>query len=224
MESDEVRHCPDRVARHLGVAAMAHLTSTFLWEFARNPLATGSLIPSSRWLAREAVAAVPADGRPVVVELGPGTGSMTRAIQQHLSEGGHHLAVELNPRFAELIEARFPTVEVVNADAARLPELVRSRGLPHADAIVSSLPWASFSENFQNALLRAVTASLAPDGVFTTFAYLHALYTPAARRFRGRLRESFDEVVVGRTVWRNLPPALVYSARRPRVSATLQAV
>jgi phospholipid N-methyltransferase len=203
---------------------MARLTGTFLREFARSPLSTGSLVPSSRWLAAEAAAAVPAAGRPVVVELGPGTGSMTQAIQHRLAGRGNHLAVELNPRFAELLEARFPGVDVLNADAARLPELVRSRGHGQVDAIVSGLPWAMFSEELQNSLLEAVTASLAPNGRFTTFAYLHALWTPPARRFRERLRANFEDVMVGRTVWRNLPPALVYFASRPRVPARLQAV
>jgi phospholipid N-methyltransferase len=202
---------------------MARLTGTFLREFARSPFATGSLVPSSRWLSTETVSVIPAEGQPLVVELGPGTGAITQAIQNRLGGRGNHLAVELNPRFAELIEARFPSVHVVNADAAQLPELVRSRGFDRVDAIVSGLPWAMFSEELQDSLLEAVVGSLAPDGGFTTFAYLHALWTPPARRFRERLRTRFDELVVGRAVWRNLPPALVYFARRPRVPASLQA-
>ncbi|HEX6077781.1 MAG TPA: methyltransferase domain-containing protein [Micromonosporaceae bacterium] len=201
---------------------MARLTGTFLWQFARSPFATGSLVPSSRWLATETVTAIPSKGQPLVVELGPGTGAITQAIQSRLAGRGNHLAVELNPRFAELIESRFPAVDVVNADAARLPELVRSRGFGQVDTIVSGLPWAMFSEELQDSLLEAVVASLAPDGGFATFAYLHALWTPPARRFRERLRASFDEVVVGGTVWRNVPPALVYFARQPRIPANLQ--
>ncbi len=203
---------------------MARQTGTFLREFARSPFSTGSLVPSSRWLATEAVAAVPTQGRPVVVELGPGTGSITQAIQHRLAGRGSHLAVELNPRFAEMLEARFPAVDVLNADAAHLPDLVRARGHSQVDAIVSGLPWAMFSEDLQDSLLEAVTASLTSQGRFTTFAYLHALWTPPARRFRERLSANFHEVMMGRTVWRNLPPALVYFASRPRVPARLQAV
>lgn len=188
----------------------------FLREFLRNPLHTGGVVPSSRHLAAEVVIPIPDTGKPVVVELGPGTGALTGAIQERLDGRGHHLAVELNPRFAELIAARFPGVEVINDNAANLPDLVRARGFEQADTIVSGLPWASFPASLQNTLLDAVTATLAPDGAFTTFAYLHALRLQPARRFRKRLCEAFDEVVVGRTVWRNLPPALVYFARRPR--------
>ena len=61
-----------------------------------------------------------------------------------------------------------------------------------------------------------VVRALAPDGVFTTFAYIHALWTPPARRLRRALHERFEEVVPSATVWANLPPALVYYCRRPR--------
>jgi len=82
--------------------------------------------------------------------------------------------------------------------------------------IVSGLPWAAFSSEVQLDLLRAVVRSLRPDGAFTTFAYTHARPLGPAIRFRHRLGLAFEEVVPSRTVWRNLPPAFVYHARRPR--------
>ena len=57
-----------------------------------------------------------------------------------------------------------------------------------------------------------------PHGAFTTFAYLHALWSPPARRLRRELERTFQEVVPGRTVWANLPAALVYHARSPAPS------
>jgi hypothetical protein len=54
--------------------------------------------------------------------------------------------------------------------------------------------------------------------VFTAFASGHARVPPPAVRFRRRLQAGFEEVVAGLTVWRNLPPAFVYHARRPRTA------
>ena len=197
---------------------MAGSVGTFFREFVRDPLHTGAVLPSSQRLAEEAVSVVPPTGEPVVVELGPGTGAFTEAIQRRLAGRGHHVAVELNPRFADLVATRFPTVDVVCADAATLPDLLTERGLARADVIVSGLPWAAFPTEVQNRLLNAVTRTLVPDGAFTTFAYIHALRLPPARRFRKRLTECFHDVMWSQTVWRNVPPAMVYLARRPRVS------
>ena len=105
---------------------------------------------------------------------------------------------------------------MVTDDARRLPAILGAHGHPHADVIVSGLPWAAFREAQQRELLDAVASSLPSYGVFTTFAYIHARWSGPARRFRRALESRFDEVVLGRTVWANLPPALVYHCRRPR--------
>ncbi|MEU5786327.1 methyltransferase domain-containing protein [Micromonospora purpureochromogenes] len=187
----------------------------FLLEFARDPMTVGAVAPSGRALARIATAAVPRTGSPVVVELGPGTGAFTEAIQRRLDARGRHIAVEINARFAQRLAARYPAVDVEHADAAGLAAVLAHRGLQHADVVVSGLPWAAFGEGQQRDALAAVVAALPPDGVFTTFAYVHTRWAPPARRLLRSLQSRFDEVVVSRTVWANLPPALVYYCRRP---------
>ncbi|MGH3978968.1 MAG: hypothetical protein ACRDRZ_08210 [Pseudonocardiaceae bacterium] len=55
-----------------------------------------------------------------------------------------------------------------------------------------------------------------PRGALTQLGYAATRWAPPARRQLGELRSSFEEVTITRTVWRNLPPAVVYLARRPR--------
>lgn len=195
----------------------------FFREFARAPLSVGAVAPSSTILARHICATVPESGDPVVVELGPGTGAFTDVIQRRLGGRGHHLAIELNPVFAGRLADRYPGLDVAVSDAAHLGDLLGQRGLGRADVVVSGLPWAAFSAGRQGSVLDAVRQAMAPGGAFTTFAYVHALWAPPARRLRSALHAAFEEVVVGRTVWRNVPPALVYHARRPRTLAALPA-
>jgi phosphatidylethanolamine/phosphatidyl-N-methylethanolamine N-methyltransferase len=195
---------------------MANESAIFFSQFLRAPATTGAFAPSSRRLSSAVCVPVPERGDPVVVELGPGTGPFTAEIQRRLGGRGRHLAVEINPRLAGPLAAAHPGVEVVVDNAARLPELLAERGVASADVIVSGLPWAAFSYDHQAEVLRAIMEALAPGGAFTTFSYVHARLLPPALRFRARLAEAFEEVVPGRTVWRNLPPAFVYHARRPR--------
>ncbi|WP_433257255.1 class I SAM-dependent methyltransferase [Streptosporangium sp. CA-135522] len=197
---------------------MTNDTTLFLGQWIRSPGTVGAVAPSSRRLAETVTTPVPHRGDPVVVELGPGTGAFTAEIQRRLGGRGHHMAVEINPRLAEFLSTRHPKVDVVVDDAARLPQLLEERGFVKADAIVSGLPWAAFSEETQIRLMDAVTAIMDPNTAFTTFAYSFAKRLPPALRFRQRLHDTFEEVVVGRTVWGNLPPAFVYHARRPRES------
>jgi hypothetical protein len=103
-----------------------------------------------------------------------------------------------------------------------LREVLAERGHHSADVIVSGLPWAAFAASLQHDLLDTLTGALAPHGAFTTFAYAHTRRAPPARRLRQSLGGWFEEVVVSRTVWANMPPAFVYFCRRPRVPALVQ--
>jgi phospholipid N-methyltransferase len=50
--------------------------------------------PSSTGLAELLAAVTPTAGSPVVVELGPGTGSVSSAIQRRLPDKGRHLVFD----------------------------------------------------------------------------------------------------------------------------------
>lgn len=187
----------------------------FLREFLRNPARTGSFAPSSRHLAAAMIEPIPLQGAPVIVELGPGTGAFTQHIETRLAGRGRQVAVEVNPTLAARLAARHPRVDVLTADAARLPEILAGLGVQQVDVIVCGLPWAAFNPVTQAAILDAVKTVLTPEGAFTTFGYGIWRWTPAAKRMRNLLLAEFEEVVIGRTVTRNLPPAFVYYAGRP---------
>ena len=187
----------------------------FIREFAKAPTVVASVIPSGKALARQMTSPSPSVGQPVVVELGSGTGAFSRTIQERLNGRGRHIALDINERFTALLTERFAGLDAVTADARHVSAVLAERGLGPADAIVSSLPWASFRHERQRELLDAVVDALSPQGAFTTFAYVHARRFIPARRLRRSLADRFEEVVLGRTVWANLPPALVYHCRRP---------
>jgi phospholipid N-methyltransferase len=192
-------------------------TGRFLREFVRDPLHTASVTPSSRALAAAMTLPLPVTGEPVVVELGPGTGAFTRAIQERTGGRARHIAVELNPGWADLLARRCPEVEVVRADARELPRLLADRGLASVDAVVSGLPWVAYAPGPDARGLHAlIVEALGPAGVFTQFGYSWTRWAPPARRQLADLRAHFAEVATSRTVWRNFPSAVVYTARQPR--------
>ena len=189
----------------------------FLAAALRKPGQIGAVAPSSPSLAGAIASVIPTVGAPVVVELGPGTGAVTTAIDARLVPGARHLAVELDGRMAEFLRQAHPGLEVVEGDAAKLQTLLAERDIEHADAVISGLPWALFDEVTQASILHQVAAVIGTDGVFATFAYRHGMALAAARRFRRTLHATFGEVLLTPTVWRNMPPAFVYVCRRPRV-------
>ena len=190
--------------------------AVFLQQWLRTPGQIGAIAPSSPRLARTITTSIPEHADPVVVELGAGTGPFTAEIQRRLAGRGRHLAVEVNPRLAHLLRNRFTGTEIIEADARHLPSLLLERGLRHADVVISSLPWTVFPPATQDLLLHAVLDVLTPHSVFSTFAYVHSSPLAGARRFRALSARHFEEVIPSHVVWRNLPPAFVLHARRPR--------
>jgi phosphatidylethanolamine/phosphatidyl-N-methylethanolamine N-methyltransferase len=211
------RHDPTQV-KHCRTSAVTD-PAIFLREFLRAPGRIGAVAPSSHSLAEAVIAPIPHGGHPVVVELGPGTGAFTKVIQSRLAGRGRHLAIEINQRLAHLLMARHPAVEVITGDATSAPALLAAHGIAAADVVVSGLPWLAFPHATKQAGLDAVASILNANGAFTTFGYGLTRPTPPARRFRQLLQQRFEEVVIGRTVIANLPPAFVYYARRPRTDS-----
>ena len=189
----------------------------FIAAALRNPGQFGALAPSSPFLAAVIASVLPAADTPVVVELGPGTGAMTTAIEARLAPGARHVAIELDPRMVGFLRQAHPGLEVVEGDAVKLQALLAERGIEQADAVLSGLPWALFDDVTQVSILGQVAAVIGPDGVFATFAYRHGMALSAARRFRRMLHATFAEVTLTPTVWRNMPPAFVYVCRHPRI-------
>lgn len=189
----------------------------FLAATIRSPMLIGACFPSSRSLGRLLTDIVPRSGAPTVAELGAGTGAVSRAIAERLPPRGRHVAVEIEPFLAAHLRRTQPGVVVLEGDAAELTSLLATVSVTHVDAVVSGLPWSLFPAAHQRRILVEIAQTLAPTGAFSTFSYRHAEGLAGARRFRLLLREYFDEVVVSRTVWRNLPPAFAYVCRRPVV-------
>ncbi|BCF86075.1 methyltransferase [Rhodococcus qingshengii] len=184
------------------------------WQFAkavlRKPFTIGAIAPSSVPVAAELAAVVPNEGAPVVVELGPGTGSVSDAISARLPTGGRHIAVEVDGDLAAHLRRTRPRVETIWGDACDLTGLLDAVGVDRVDAIVCALPWSLIDGERQCAILGQIAEVLIRDGHVSVLAYPHAHWLPRARDFRIALRGKFTEVVRSPVVWRNAPPAVVY--------------
>lgn len=186
----------------------------FLGKFLRNPRHVGSVTPSSPALGREMARAVPHNPDAVVVELGPGTGALTRHVLDVLQPGQRFLAVEIDPQFCARLRARWPDLDCECGSAADLPAMVAARQWGGVDHVLSGLPFASLPRAISQAILAAIAASLRAGGTFTTFQYVHAFATPPAVQFRREMAAAFGPFQSRTLVVRNFPPAYVLTWQR----------
>ncbi len=208
------RH-PSRSDKRPGAKPQATLEKRFADEarFIRswfeNPLRAGAVSPSGRWLARMMARYVDPHKTGPIIELGPGTGSITEAlIARGVAPERLHL-VEFDRNFCAHLRKRFPGVNVIEGDAYRFRELIAHR-LPEAPtAIVSSLPLLVKPEAQRHRLLADAFSAMEPEGVFIQFTY--GVVSPIPRD--GAFSVSF-RAEGSPPVWLNLPPARVWAYRR----------
>lgn len=180
-------------------------TTLFLREAFGNPKRIGSIMPSSKGLARAMAAWLPADPDSLVLELGPGTGQVTRALLDEGLRPDRLVAIEWSSSLAHLVKRRFPGIHVINDDAFELERIARQH-FP-ADrpigAVISSLPLRNFGAIRGRHLCDAIASVVAPGGIVVQYSYhIH--------RPRIACMESLNQFD-SRIIWRNLPPARLYA-------------
>jgi phosphatidylethanolamine/phosphatidyl-N-methylethanolamine N-methyltransferase len=172
----------------------------------KNPRKIGAVAVSSSELAGAMARQVPR-GPGFVVELGGGTGSVTKALLKAGTHPEKLIVIERDPTLHKLLQERYPGVKVLLGDAGRLQSLLKREGIDHVKAIVSSLPLISMKRSVQDRITAQAFMVLEPGAPMVQFTY--SLFSPIARRRHGVHGE------VGDRVLQNLPPASVWVYRKP---------
>ena len=183
----------------------------FLGAAVRNPAAVGAIAPSSAVLAEAMLADLNICDGHAVLELGPGTGPITRAISRRLKDPSHYLGIDRDQQFVTLLSQKFPALRFVQGSAERSLDHLREAGLERVAAVISGIPFASLPPVVQDGIINCLEQLIAQGAVFRTFQYVHAWPLPTAVRFRRRMAERFGPACVTGPVLRNLPPAFVLS-------------
>jgi len=211
----------------------------FLTQFFSRYHTTGSVLPSSRALARAlcryvgegASRAQRAAGREAdrqILEVGPGTGAVTACLVRKMLPGDRLTLVELNDDFVRHLRGRFESEPAFAAVAdrteilhTRLEDVPRERRF---DLIISGLPLNNFAVAEVEAILDIFARLVAPGGTLSFFEYIAIRRVKAIVSGRtGRERLRGIGTALGRTldgreikrdwVWPNVPPAWVHHVR-----------
>jgi phosphatidylethanolamine/phosphatidyl-N-methylethanolamine N-methyltransferase len=175
----------------------------------RRPRRLGAVVPSGRALADAMAGQIDVAAPGEVVELGGGTGSVTRAILDAGVAPKDLIVVERETALCRTIAARFPGVRVAHGDARDLRRLLEAVGAARIKTVISSLPLLAMERDDCRRILESAFAVLDKRGDFVQFTYGPA--SPVSGRTRATLG-----VIGERTDWvlRNLPPAAVWRYRR----------
>jgi phosphatidylethanolamine/phosphatidyl-N-methylethanolamine N-methyltransferase len=186
-------------------------SARFLRQMIENPHIVGAVSPSGPALARTMASFVDLSREGPIIELGPGTGPVTKALLARGVPLERLLLVEYETKFCHLLAERYPGIKIVQGDAYGLKKTLDGHVNGQVATVVSSLPLLIRPEHDRIELLHQAFDLMGPDGLFIQFTYgltispmpIHAHGVGGAYVGKGSA-----------PVLLNLPPARVWRYRR----------
>ncbi len=173
----------------------------FVEEFIKSPSTVGAVYPSSKRLAKRMAKEVVVNKNDIIVELGAGTGRVTKALLECGIFPCQLVVIEKSPKLADALRKKFPLVNVIEGDAINLLDLLNEYDQSCIRYIISSLPFRSLLTTVTNAIMQQITKLLSNNTKLVQFSYSLCSKEPSYfadfRLFRSSI------------VWLNIPPARV---------------
>lgn len=175
----------------------------FFKHFLKDFKHTGAVAPSSKHLTNRMLEGIDFENPVEIVELGPGTGCMTKEILKRMHPQSKLTCIEINPTFCENLkkletEKSFSVLEVSAFDFEK--HFQKNT----IDYVVSGLPLANFKHNEILGVFSSIQSVLKKSGSYIQFQYTLRLDKLIKKQFQNVFKKfSFF----------NLPPAFVYSGQ-----------
>ena len=179
----------------------------FLQAFLKNPLKVGAVAPSSPDLAWQMLEGILPDEDNVIIELGVGTGAITKHIQEILPDERSYLGIELDQNLVSSLQIRFPDMNIVCGNACETSAIHAASDLGKVSYILCCLPFVTLPEDVAANVLAEIEKFMEKGCMFRAFQYAHGYYTPTAIRLRKFMRDRYGYSHRSKLVGKNLPPA-----------------
>jgi phospholipid N-methyltransferase len=189
------------------VETSADSAFVFARNFFKNPRMLGSVVPSSRYLVHQLLRDVDWERARVIVELGPGVGTISREVLRRMRPDATLLAFEINDEFVRHLNGNIedPRLRVQHRSGAEVNDALRELRLGKADYVIAGIPFSIMSDEERMAVLRNCHEALAEGGVMLVYQF-SAKVRADLEKLYGRVQRMFEP--------RNVLPAHVFKCRK----------
>lgn len=179
----------------------------FLQAFLKNPLKVGALAPSSDELAAEMLDGIRPDNDNIVLELGVGTGALTKHLKQLIPTRNSYLGIELDGDLVRSLNRHYPDMNIVCGNATESYKIHAESGLGKVRYMACCLPFVSLPKEVSDEILAEITKFMDEGCELRIFQYAHGYHLPPARKLRKYLRDRYGRSRRSPLVLKNFPPA-----------------
>ncbi len=179
----------------------------FLQAFLKNPSKVGSIAPSSPELAQKMIEDIRPNADSVVLELGVGTGAITKFLQEVVPNRESYIGIEIDKTMVKSLEENYPSLKIVCGSACEIASIHQNTGFGKVGYIICCLPFVSLPNEVGEEILCEIDKFMEKGCVFRTFQYAHGYYFPSAIKLREHLRDRYGKAKRSPLIMKNVPPA-----------------
>ena len=179
----------------------------FLQAFLKNPLKVGAIAPSSPELAAEMLQGITPDEDNIVLELGVGTGAITKFLQDVIPNKDSYLGIELDRDLVDNLHAKFDDMNIICANAADAYSIHEDSGLGKVRYLICCLPFVSLPKEVSESVLIEIEKFMDEGCELRIFQYAHGYFLPPAIKLREFLKKRYGISKRSPLVLKNVPPA-----------------
>ena len=179
----------------------------FLKAFLKNPGKVGAIAPSSPELAAEMLQGIEPDDDNIVLELGVGTGAITKYLQEIIPSRRAYLGIELDDNLVKSLKTKFDDLNIICGSAADAYQIHHDSGLGKVRYVICCLPFVSLPKEVSESVLVEIEKFMGEGCEFRIFQYAHGYYLPPAIKLREFLRNRYGKSKRSPLVLKNMPPA-----------------
>ena len=179
----------------------------FLQAFLKNPGKVGAIAPSSPELAAEMLQGIEPDDENIVLELGVGTGAITKYLQEIIPSKRSYLGLELDRELVKTLKTKFDDLNIICGSAADAYTIHHESGLGKVRHVVCCLPFVSLPKEVSEQVLVQIEKFMDEGCELRIFQYAHGYYLPPAIKLREFLRRRYGKSKRSPLVLKNVPPA-----------------
>ncbi len=179
----------------------------FLQAFLKNPAKVGAITPSSPELAQKMLKGIEPSAENIILELGVGTGAITKYLQDVLPDEKSYLGIELDRSMVKSLRKNYPDLKIVCGNATETFSIHQKSNLGKVGFVICCLPFVSLPNEVGEKILLEIDKFMQQGCTFRTFQYAHGYYFPSAIKLREFMRKRYGKAQRSRLVVKNVPPA-----------------
>ncbi len=179
----------------------------FLQAFLKNPLKVGAITPSSPELAAEMLLGITPDDHNIVLELGVGTGALTKFLRDAVPSKDSYLGIELDSDLVKTLNSNFPDMNIVCGSAADAYAIHQNSGLGKVRYVVCCIPFVTLPKDISEDVLAEIEKFMDEGCELRIFQYAHGYFLPPAIKLREMLKNRYGKSRRSPLVIKNVPPA-----------------